>query len=106
MPFQVNERGLYVFVPHGPPKFKCTVIVNQDGELCHKPFHKEAEWLRHVAKCSREHEAEIMQAAPSHRLPGFYGKETAVADIEGWLDKEDPAGESNRSKVIAKRKKL
>lgn len=110
MSFKVNERGLYVFIADDePPRFKCTVIVGHDGtenRYCHKPFSDEAQFVRHTTKCAREYEAEIMQAAPSQRLPGFLGPEAGIPDVERWLDKPDASGTTHRQKVIEGREKL
>lgn len=110
MPFKVNETGLYVYVPHAePPRYKCSVIVKfDDGErtLCQKPFWDARQYQTHVTRCAAEHIDEIRQARLSERLPAFYGPESGIPDVEAWLDREDPNGETNRAKAIEGRLKL
>jgi hypothetical protein len=110
MSWHATETGLMIFVADDEsPRFKCTVIVGHEGtenRYCNTPFHDEGQFVRHVARCAREHEVEIMQAAPSQRLPAFYGPEAGIPDVEAWLARQDAAGESNAAKVIAKRKKM
>lgn len=110
MPFRVNERGLYIFVPQDePPRFKCTVITSiVDGErtYCHKPFHDERPFIQHTTKCAREHEQAIMEARPSYRMPGFFGPNAGIPDVQEWLDRSDASGTTHRQKVIEGREKL
>jgi hypothetical protein len=105
-----DKSGLFVFVKDDePPKFKCTVIVGHHGTenmYCNTPFTDEDQFVRHAVRCARAHEAEIMQAAPSQRLPGFYGPEAGIPDVERWLNAEDASGTSNRQKAIEGRRKL
>jgi hypothetical protein len=110
--FKITESGFYIPVvdsSQGEPKFKCTVITGvDDGEnqYCGKAFHDPHSFERHTIKCSEEHMGAIREAAPSSRLPGFYGPEAGIPDVEGWLDREDVTGESNRAKVIRGRKRM
>jgi hypothetical protein len=112
MPFQVNETGLYVFVPQERrPVGKCTVITRctDDGEITHcgTPLYSRQEFERHVANCSRQHHDQIRKASLRHRMPGFHDPEQAgIPDVSRWLDEQDAAGVSNRQKVIAGRRKL
>lgn len=110
--YKVTESGLMIPVvdsSKGEPRFKCTVITStKDGEhtYCQKPFWDAASYEAHVAKCASEHIDQIKQAAPSTRMPAFYGPEAGIPDLERWLDKQDAAGESNRQKVIRGSKKM
>lgn len=110
--FKVTESGLMIPVidsSKGEPRFKCTVIVKSvDGEntLCGKPFWIATDYERHVAKCSAEHVDEIRRAAPSSRMPAFYGPESGIPDVEAWLRKQDASGTSNARKVAEGRRKM
>jgi hypothetical protein len=104
-----QKGGVYVFVPkEEPPRFRCTVIVNHDdGEntICGEPFWSVEALAAHAANCARKHQDAIQKAAPSNRLPDWLTQRN-VTDWEDWLDEADAAGETNRSKVIAGRKKF
>jgi hypothetical protein len=112
MPFQVNERGLYVFVPQErKPIAKCMTITNvtDDGErtYCGKPLYSQQEYEHHVTACATRHNDQIRKASLRERLPGFYHPEqSGIPDAEAWLQEQDAAGVSNRRKVIEGRKKF
>lgn len=110
--YRVTETGLMVPVidsSKGEPRFKCTVITgSHDGEnsYCGKAFHDPHSFERHVARCSEEHLDAIREAAPSSRLPAFYGETAGIPDVEAWLDEQDAAGVSHRQKILEGREKL
>jgi uncharacterized C2H2 Zn-finger protein len=45
---------------HGErPVGRCDVVVNADGGRCGTLFYDRTKWLRHVARCSVQHESAI-----------------------------------------------
>jgi hypothetical protein len=50
--------------------------------VCGEGFHdgEASKFSAHVVKCARQHEAEIRESSPRHRVPGIFGD--AGVDVE------------------------
>lgn len=111
MGLKATETGLLVWVPEDRrPVGKCTVITHctDDGEItyCHTPLYSHREMEQHTAACAARHMDQIRKASLRERMPGFYGPESGIPDVEQWLQRQDTAGDSNRQKVIRGDRKL
>lgn len=62
-----------------PPKFFCAI--------CKAEFrpHEGRAYERHVARCVKEHEAELRSQSLRVKAPGLFGDEAGDPEYEAWV---------------------